>query len=417
MKKLLFISFLFCGTKLFAQTANAGADVTIYSTSTSTATLNGSASSGTSYLWTDISANIGYPMLMSKGIEGHPTNTGTITSSTSKTTTVTGLDQGTWYYQIAVTTGATTRYDTTIVNVDYTPPPSGGTLIKSLSPPIFSQIRSAVNTRYDTTNDIENEATTSLGEVFFQRGRLPGAYVDTLNGKFYAVIEDGYAWNGNGYDRSEVHFQGSTWNNGMGIDSNKTYVFEWRGYYPQNMDFLGVNLTVETLMQIHGDDGGDNPFGFYLINGTDGANELRGTPGVKGLYFEDQVVAATTLAGYYFIDNLSEFTNKAHTLRMIIREGKGYPGQDAFVKVEYDGVQMYYRDTGDVGRTWQRDYPKAAGIYDYNNAIVSPSNLSRGRKFGLVTEKYNVYELSGGSITPPLPVSNTLIKYGNNIYK
>ena len=76
------------------QVAKAGAGETIYLTSTSTATLDGSASSGSSYLWTDISANVGYPFLMNKGLEGHPTNSGTITSSTSKTTTVTGLTQG-----------------------------------------------------------------------------------------------------------------------------------------------------------------------------------------------------------------------------------------------------------------------------------------------------------------------------------
>ncbi len=49
---------------------------------------------------------------------------------------------------------------------------------------------------------------------------------------------------------------------------------------------------------------------------------------------------------------------KAHTIRLTVREGAGYPGQDAFVKVEIDGVQKYYRNTGKVGATLNQDYPK-----------------------------------------------------------
>ncbi len=41
--------------------------------------------------------------------------------------------------------------------------------------------------------------------------------------------------------------------------------------------------------------------------------------------------------------------NQAHTMRLTIREGAGYAGQDAFIKVEIDGVQKYYRNTGKVG--------------------------------------------------------------------
>ena len=37
-------------------------------------------------------------------------------------------------------------------------------------------------------------------------------------------------------------------------------------------------------------------------------------------------------------------------MRVTIRQGAGYVGQDAFIKVEVDGVQKYYRNTGKVGR-------------------------------------------------------------------
>ncbi len=71
-------------------TVKAGTDQTIYLSQTSKVMLDGSAYSGGTYKWTDISANIGYPMLMNLGVEGQPTNTATLTSPTSKTTTVTG---------------------------------------------------------------------------------------------------------------------------------------------------------------------------------------------------------------------------------------------------------------------------------------------------------------------------------------
>ncbi len=60
--------------------ANAGPDKTIYLTQTSTVTLDGSGSSGDSYKWTEISTDY-----MSGA---------TITSSNSKTTSVTGPSSG-----------------------------------------------------------------------------------------------------------------------------------------------------------------------------------------------------------------------------------------------------------------------------------------------------------------------------------
>ncbi len=46
-----------------------------------------------------------------------------------------------------------------------------------------------------------------------------------------------------------------------------------------------------------------------------------------------------------------------------------------------------------IGRTWQQDYPKIATLYDYGNALVDPSNHTRGRKFSLVTESFKIYEI------------------------
>ena len=81
------------------------------------------ASSGTSYAWTKI-----YDVVP-RHATGYPTDPATITSPTSATTTVTGLVQGIWYYQLAVTTGATTKRDTVVVRVDYDVPPTGSSIL------------------------------------------------------------------------------------------------------------------------------------------------------------------------------------------------------------------------------------------------------------------------------------------------
>jgi hypothetical protein len=87
--------------------ANAGPKQTI-TLPTSTVTLDGSGSTGpvTSYAWTLVSGP----------------NTPTITSPATVTTTVSGLVQGTYIFQLAVNGGASTAKDTVIVNP--VPPPT-----------------------------------------------------------------------------------------------------------------------------------------------------------------------------------------------------------------------------------------------------------------------------------------------------
>lgn len=90
-------------------TANAGSDQTI-TLPTSSVTLSASASTGTitSYLWTRISGP----------------NTPTITTPTTVGTTVTGLIQGTYVFQVSLNSGAST--DQVSVTVNPIPPPTPG---------------------------------------------------------------------------------------------------------------------------------------------------------------------------------------------------------------------------------------------------------------------------------------------------
>src|SRR5690242_9161277 len=192
--------------------ANAGPDQTIYLTQTSSVTLNGSASSAGSYQWTEVSTDY------SSGA--------TITSPNSAVTTVTGLKQGVWYFQLSVTSNGSTATDEVVVRVDYDFLPSNGTLIEGLP---IADIASNVNNMSDTTNYIgytfPNSFSTSFGHtIYLERSRLPGMTVDKQRGKFVSTIEDGYQWNYSGYGRSEC-----TYGTGFPLDSNKTYMAEWKG--------------------------------------------------------------------------------------------------------------------------------------------------------------------------------------------
>ena len=179
MKTLLVLSLIILGFKANAQPiAKAGPDRTIYLTQTNSVTLDGSASSGDSYKWTDISTDY--------------KSTDVITSPISPTTTVTGLEQGVWYYQLSVTTGAITKRDTLVVTVDYDVPPAGGTLLNYLqmkNDTIYNFVnnRAHINELPPGTADVH----TAENAYILDRGRSNSTMIDKERGKFYSILEDG----------------------------------------------------------------------------------------------------------------------------------------------------------------------------------------------------------------------------------
>ena len=385
MNKIITILFVCLSLNSNAQTANAGADKLIYITQGNSVSVGGS-SSATSYLWTKI-----YDVQQVQAT--YPTDPATITSPTSATTTVTGLVQGTWYYQLAATTGGTTKKDTVIVRVLYSPPPSNAVYLRGLQMANDTVVK-YVNDRSDTTQSTSIDGViTGQGYYFFSRGRANDLMIDSSRGKFYSTIEDGYHYQGStAYARGEVDFS-SVYN----LDSNKTYMYEWQGYYANDFSYMKANATVGAIMQVHGNNSISPTFGIAALNGIDGGNSSRGTPGVKALYFTD--LQGNDVGGFFRIIGLDSMVNTSHTIRMYVREGKSYVGQPAFLRVDIDGKTVYSRDTGQVGNTFQQDYPKLATVYDYNNAFVSPDSLSRGRRFSLVTEGYTIYQITGALVT------------------
>lgn len=357
---LFIISML--ASKSFSQVANAGSDVTIYLSQTSSATLDGSASSGSTYQWTEISTDY--------------TSGGIISTPTQKTTTIVGLTkQGAFYFQLAVTTGGVTKRDSVVLRVVSDPAPANSTLLIN-----YDMVGTAnvINNRADTLNYYAsgtlpyNRAFGNDGTRYdLARGRTNGLMVDSLRGKLYSMIEDGYSDYVDGYTRSEIEVPDIM----LKLDTTKTYMIEWQGYYPNETNYM-VDGSMLNMFQIHGI-AVANPFGVSLYPGG------------------DLSVADLTASGYLTpkrFSNFSNFVNNTHTLRVTINEGESGGGN--FFKFDMDGVQKVARDTGRVGGDSFGDYVKFGSLYDHGNHQVSGDSLSRGRKFRLVTTRYRVWQLN-----------------------
>jgi hypothetical protein len=396
MKPLLVLCLLVFGLTSFtvnaqSPVANAGLDQTIYLTQTNSVTLNGSGSSGTSYQWTEVSTDY--------------KSGATITSPNSAVTTVTGLPQGVFYFQLAVTSGGSTATDVVAISVNYDVAPNG-TLIHWFDMKANSSI---INDRHDTTSyfspsTIYGKTGSDPNRFYLFRDRLNGLRVDDQGSKLYSLIQDGYA--GTGYPRAEVMLADGDFT----IDTLHTYTFEWKGYFPQETNYLTSWYQILTMFQIHSFQQTPTVFGFDLdASGNiilgDVYDDYSGKDYGKGpgLFTSEKNVAT-----------LQQFYNQAHTIRVTVREGKGYAGQSAFLKCEIDGVTVYNRTTGQVGSTYYDDYVKFGGLYDWNSQMVSGSQLSRGRQFSLVTEAFNVYSLSNNKPPKANAGSNQIINLPQN---
>ncbi|MGN6297559.1 MAG: PKD domain-containing protein, partial [Ginsengibacter sp.] len=362
--------------------ANAGPTVTIYLTETSTATLDGSASSGDSFQWKEISTDY-----MSGA---------TITSPNSKVTTVMGLPQGVFYFQISAATAGTTVYDRVKVIVNYKPLPSNVIYTAGIpfNDPAF---KTMVNLRGDTTNYLTfnqsyrdywtyhfpNPITGADDHLYLERDRSNGMMLDSLNGKLYTTIENGYggatAPNGTRYARSQVNLSGFT------IDTNTTYIIIWKIYFPQSIsaawDPAAPNWARVTMWDVHGNDDFSGQFGMVLARDSLCFSDGIFQPNGSLVYLQSKLLHPTV-----------DMYNKTNTIRITYREGASYPGQKAFIKIEVNGVQKYFRNSGQVGKTPQFDYMKVTGLYDYSNRLVNPNNTNY-KRVSLVTEDASVYAI------------------------
>lgn len=373
MKRILTILFVLFIVKGYAQVANAGADHTIYLKEGNHTTVGG-ISSGTSFLWTKIN-DIAPPQA------GYPYDSSTIDNPTSAITGISNMIQGTWYYQLAATTGATTVKDTVIIRVDYDYPPDNTNEVFSY-PMNDTGFVNTVNWRKDTT-EIGGYTTypnkyvsPKYGTMYIERSRANGATIDSSRGKLYQTLEDGYEWNGDGYARSQLNVGGY-----LRIDTMQTYIVDLKFYFPQPLTKMDSLPTWGTFAI----------FGIHEYDGLTGTGEIIGKR--DSLYWFDNSLPSNKQ--YTALTSTkTSIMGQAHTFRITIRQGKGYVGQDAFMKVEFDGVQKSLRDTGTVGRIFNLAYLKLGGLYDYGQRLVNIDSLSRGRKFSIANEHANVYTIA-----------------------
>src|SRR6185437_7557758 len=193
MKTILMVALTLMGFAAFAQPiSNAGLDQIIYLTQANSAKLDGSASSGSSFQWREISTDF-----LSGGV---------IASPASKATTISGLKQGTFYFELSATTGGITKRDSMVIRVDNEPPPSGSAIANYFQMD-NSGILKCINWRGDTTSFFpdNDQVHSQCGDAQYPydasqwwilyRDRVNAVEIDSLGGKLTTKIEDGY---GNG---------------------------------------------------------------------------------------------------------------------------------------------------------------------------------------------------------------------------
>jgi hypothetical protein len=224
------------------------------------------------------------------------------------------------------------------------------------------------------------ENTTPYGEFYdaasvnWYVGRNAGFGEQIKSGALWSTIKDGTPV-GSGYPRSEMTLSQYSFT----IDTSHTYTLEWKGYFPQNYNYLTSWYQILVAMQIHSLTQVATVWGIDLDTSS---NLISGD--VHDVGGGTLVTANTT------IGTLSGWYNIPHTVRVTLREGKGYTGQTAFFHLQVDGVTKYRRDTGQVGHF--DDYVKFGGLYDWNSAMVNVDSTTRGRRFSLVTQSYKVYQ-------------------------
>ena len=377
------ISCLFLGTKEKKSqipTVNAGKDQIIILPRDSVILSGNGKGKGITYLWTEVSTDY---------LSG-----ATIISPDSATTTVKGLPQGVWYFQLRVSDSSNqTAADLMTVYVNYYKAPSN---VETIFHPVFSDpaMYSVVNQKdneyYPVADAFHSQAGKEPESYALYRDIQPNLYIDAQYGKLYSIIRDGVPGQGGkaNHAGTEIGNENAT------IDSNHTYIFEWKGYTLQDFSkFVDSNTSEASIIfALQCNNANSSPISLWVKN-----NYLA----VIESFSEGNGDNAIPKVPNYGFDYWTKFApinilyKSTHTIRIILREGKGYIGQDAFVKVEFDGKEVYFRNNGQVGQTFQNGYTKGARLYDYHNNYVEPSNHIRSRVVALVTEEFNEYKLKG----------------------
>jgi hypothetical protein len=393
MTKLITILFVcllpFIGK---GQTANAGSDKLVYITQ-GNSTFIGSTSSGDSYMWTALTDSV---PRSTTGI----TNPATIVSPTKQKTLIRNLVQGAWPYQVAVTTGLTTVYDTVVIRVAYAPPPLNSTKLDSISSSSnFNSLAKpstvagysvlGFNDRSDTVNYYGvdnapygranwNNTYTSYKFVNDQTAFWIPPTMTTL----FGLSHDGTNA-GDGYVRTQISM-GSTSCPEGNMDSSHIYMMEQQMYFTKNPSVYFNDNQHDVL------------FGFDM-HGHSTANPFSLSMTYPNKIFVAEAYGGSSVSKIFPTSTIAtdSLTNKVHTFRLYQKLGK-----KGFIKLFYDGTLLYER-SGDVGDSYNSDYtdnwPQWGGLYDHSAEIVDYTNFSRKRSLNIGTTAWRFYSLSDTS--------------------
>ncbi|MGN6604576.1 MAG: hypothetical protein ACTHK8_19105 [Ginsengibacter sp.] len=261
---------------------------------------------------------------------------------------------------------------------------------------------------YPETNTTYGQFTDASGHTYGLQRNYGGGLHLSGDTALISTIKDGMPDNGDGYGRSEVTLYGYIFT----IDTNHIYTLEWKGYLPQDTNYLTSYYQILLAMQIHSGTQTPTVWGLNLdaagnIFSGDVYDDYSGVDYGKGPGLKTVNDTIGSVSGWY---------NSPHTVRLTLREGKGYPGQTAFMHIQVDGVTLYRRDSGQVGSSTWDDYVKFGGLYDYYNpnGMVDINNYTRGRRFSLVTDSYKVYQVPSDLADDPSTPSPFHGPYGLN---
>src|ERR1039457_1168819 len=349
--------------------------------------------------------------------------------------TVSNISIGTWYYQVTNSSG-TARI---VINVDAYAQPINSSLFETTGN--FSNMASYVNNRsMDTTifwpvgGNSYNVANNPpvVGAQYFFRGLQTLQWVDNMRGKMYHGVRDGYGGD-NSLPASFMSY------GGFGEQVGTVYVYDWKGFLDWKFSTLGLptNSTdgIALIFENHpvSATGGASLIVAYkngrivpyesatgpsssditTHNGyLSGSTYKTTAPGAVDMttYVNSQgqtVYVWQTNADYWPADhysnaiidaNADDFFNKAHHIRVTIKEGNPIAGNSApFQKIEMDGKMVYLRNTGKVGEDLGSDYPLFGEIYDNHSLVNGIGSFSPYRQRNCVLEKATTYIMSGNN--------------------
>lgn len=227
----------------------------------------------------------------------------------------------------------------------------------------WSSMASVINQRTGTTGPGAEDVVDAVGtSAHLEKAIEDSMQIFSMNGAQYlrSTIRDGESWNATTYDRTEITVSGYR------FAAGQKYILQWTGLIPQNLPTTG---SATVLMQVHENNSESPAYEVQLQNGK--------------LVFLDSGArpASASWGGPSFVlGTANDLINVPITLRLIYVPSS----TSGYLKFEMNG-QVITERTGQTTKTPGFDYAKFGTLYDWGNALVSPTS-DAGRSYSLYTQ-------------------------------